>query len=409
MRATTKKAILSVKVIALLCFFPGRAVSVEPILAGFYSLRSVDGEASVDIADDGTVAVAGVNSVSFRWSVSAGVLDTPFAGFATSISGDSQTVVGTNSNLAFRWNAGSGYMYLPRYAGGGGSAIARGVSADGSVVVGEDAPSPGTKRAVKWTAATGTVDLGSLGGPSGESSAFAVSRDGTRTIGDTWTTTPGILVGFIHTSATGMQSIGSMPGNNITEPHAISADNTTLVGFGNTGLNFHAFRWRAGSGFQALGDLGPVPGQSYTGNQALAVNADGSVIVGTQGDREAMIWDQTHGMRALQSVLVGDYGFDLTGWTLELAQSISDDGRVIAGSGVFQGPTGLEERGWVAVLPVPELPSGTLCIAGLASLAAVYIRRQFACFFARLRPSPDQALLDVSLQHAESLLVPLDR
>src|SRR5262249_51335453 len=156
----------------------------------------------------------------------------------------------------------------------------------------------GTKRAVKWTAATGTVDLGSLGGPSGESSAFAVSRDGTRTIGDTWTATPGILVGFIHTSVTGMQSIGSMPGNNVTEPHAISADNTTLVGFGNTGLNFHAFRWRAGTGFQALGDLGPVPGQSYTGNQALAVNADGSVIVGTQGDREAMIWDQIHGMRA---------------------------------------------------------------------------------------------------------------
>jgi hypothetical protein len=69
----------------------------------------------------------------------------------------------------------------------------------------------------------------------------------------------------------------------------------------------------------------------------------------------AFIWDPIHGIRSLQTVLT-DYGLDLTGWSLEIAYGVSDDGRTIVGRG--QNPSGQTEA-WIAVLP--PLPA---CIDG---------------------------------------------
>jgi hypothetical protein len=84
---------------------------------------------------------------------------------------------------------------------------------------------------------------------------------------------------------------------------------------------------------------------------------------------EAFIWDADNGMRSLQDVLTGDFGLDLTGWTLEKARGISDDGTVIVGWG--SGPNGREA--WRAVIPEPS----TLVLAafGLLSLAVCGWRR----------------------------------
>jgi uncharacterized membrane protein len=129
-----------------------------------------------------------------------------------------------------------------------------------------------------------------------------------------------------------------------------------------------AFRWTEAEGMVGLGDLPP----GDYGSSAYAVSGDGSIIVGTSTVgtpirtnpvetgiwtsiedwriARAFIWDQAHGMRNLQDVLINDYGLDLTGWTLTIARDISDDGRTIIGDGI--NPEG-QSQAWIARLPAP--------------------------------------------------------
>ena len=62
------------------------------------------------------------------------------------------------------------------------------------------------------------------------------------------------------------------------------------------------------------------------------------------------VWDQAHGMRNLQSILVNDFGLDLTGWKLATATGVSGDGKQIVGFGT--DPQGNHEA-WIADLSAP--------------------------------------------------------
>jgi hypothetical protein len=48
---------------------------------------------------------------------------------------------------------------------------------------------------------------------------------------------------------------------------------------------------------------------------------------------EAFLWDAANGLRSLKTVLTTQFGLDLTGWRLTEATGISDDGKVIVGTG----------------------------------------------------------------------------
>lgn len=209
--------------------------------------------------------------------------------------------------------------FLDDLPGGGTRNTAWGISADGSVIVGDGSSALGTE-AFRWEAGV-TLGLGDLAGGAFDSSAAGVSADG-----------------------------------------------TTVVGTGTTAAGKEAFRWRDGN-MISLGDLAGGPVFS----QAFGVSGDGSVIVGRDigaGDRsEAFIWDEAHGMRPLEAYLT-ELGIDLRFVDLRTALSISSDGRTIVGTGfqpTVQDPTapGGERRGvgtlvWVVVIPEP----GTALLLG---------------------------------------------
>jgi hypothetical protein len=141
--------------------------------------------------------------------------------------------------------------------------------------------------------------------------------------------------------------LGFLAGETSSRALAVSDDGSTVVGFSG----FRAFRWTADSGMVELGEL---PGGSSS-HWAVAVSENGSVIVGScsaAGRRRAFIWDESNGMRELQSILVG-LGIDLSGWTLEAATDVSADGRTIVGGG--QNPNGQTEA-WIAFLGDPLPP-----------------------------------------------------
>jgi hypothetical protein len=201
---------------------------------------------------------------------------------------------------------------LPEYA----SSSAAGISADGSVVVGEswtrDELGEITGQATVWKENNGEFRSVGLGNPDRHTTwAGLVSRDGS------------IIVG----------GIGQHHGGRI----------------GPVGPE-QPFRWTESTGIVPLGNLSG-------GNQdtPTAISADASVIVGNSYDWELnFVWDASHGMRDLQDVLRQDHGIDvLSGHGLVRVNAMSADARTIAGR--FGGCLVLNDRvdAWVLFLDRP--------------------------------------------------------
>ncbi len=157
----------------------------------------------------------------------------------------------------------------------------------------------------------------------------------------------------------------------LTRGEAISANGSTVVGsaqstiqdYYETGLNgTWPVLWREQSGWIDLGRLKTTAGETFIGGIARHVSGDGSIVVGsasleslnadssvspTNNINAPFLWDEARGMRDLADVLQLDYGLDLSGWTLNEATGISDDGSTIIGNG--RNPAGQSEA-WRAVL-----------------------------------------------------------
>jgi uncharacterized membrane protein len=151
-----------------------------------------------------------------------------------------------------------------------------------------------------------------------------------------------------------------------------------IVGVGRSASGAEAFLWTATGGMQGLGDLA---GGSFF-SEAHSTSADGSVVVGrsnSASSREAFLWDALNGMRELDEVLVTDFGLDLTGWTLQAATGVSDDGLVVSGYGL--NPDGNIEafianmrQDAVVAVPAP----GIIVISALGLAGLGYARRRRA-------------------------------
>jgi len=330
--------------------------------------------------------------------------------YANAVSADGKVVVGSSTNYpantsqAFRWTEATGMVGLGDLPGGIFGSAAKGVSADGSVVVGRGAPAS-WYQAFRWTEAGGMVGLGYLaGGSYPESVATGVSADGSVVVGSS-TSSPGSEP-FLWNSTAGMVGLGGFESRYYGGANAVTPDGALVVGtcnhgqvdayrwtkaggmvaiggsnswgtavsrdgsvvVGSTSSGHQAYRWTAAGGMVGLGDLA---GGSFE-SQAFGVSGDGEIVVGygsVDSGALAIIWDLQHGMRELKTVLTTECGLDLTGWRLGFATGISDDGRVIVGYG--SGPQGGTEA-WMAVIPEPT----TLSLLALGGLAVIRRRRR---------------------------------
>ena len=272
---------------------------------------------------------------------------------------------------------------------------ARGVSADGSIIVGQSINDEGYQQAFRWTLGNGMDGLPGLPGVDEtwpgkqmDTEAWGISGDGSVIVGRSWgygiATEPDVWLQPVRwTSESGLwtdesgdivvESLGDLEGDGFRgRAHAASYDGSVIVGFSKSELGYEAFRWTESEGMIGLGDL---PGGAFE-SYAWDVSCDGSVIVGyatSEAGLEAFIWDESNGMRNLQrDVLEGIFGLDLTGWSLEQATGITCDGRTIVGWGVHDVPSPHTEA-WLATIPEPS----TLALAafGLIGLLAYGRRR----------------------------------
>jgi len=244
--------------------------------------------------------------------------------------------------------------------GGSVQSYAYGVSADGSTIVGSSSSSNGTPEAFRWTSASGMQPMGDLTGGAFASSALAVSASGSSIVGNGNSNSPSSSTteAFRWTSATGMQGIGELSdGMFFSEAFGVSGDGSAIVGRSADADGFKAFRWTSGGGMQNLGDL---PGGDVN-TLAIAASFDGSIVVGfgsaTGVLNQAFIWDPSNGTRNLQTVLVNDYGLDLSGWTLREAYGVSADGKTLVGWGNHGG----NDEAFIASIPEPSTAALAAC------------------------------------------------
>lgn len=213
-------------------------------------------------------------------------------------------------------------------------------SADGSTIVGwsnVDGSVGQNLRGFRWTQSGGMQPIPTLGG--NRSYAYGVSADGTVVVGEAYDSA-GIPRAFRWTAAGGIQDIGTGPGRFYSVARAVSADGSVVVGeVLDAALNYHSFRWTAASGMQYL----PTTASSAA-SRATAVAANGTRVVCEVRDEEGndmvIIWDQTLGTFNLS--LWAGLNRDL--W-IATGAGITADGNTVVGQ-EWTGPAGIRSYLW---------------------------------------------------------------
>lgn len=325
------------------------------------------------VSADGSVVTGVVGSHAYRWTADTGMVSLGDLGGGTlysegfGISADGSTITGLSgidtlgNTQAFRWTSDTGMVALPNI---GSTRTDRGlaISADGLAIAGiTEEVTP-----FRWTSSGGSSSLPSNAGPNVLlRTADAISADGSVIAGHGLNLTTFDICAYYWQEGVGaVQIIDFAGGDGYTDVRGMSDDGLVVVGQSLPGSSGTAFRWTSAGGMEDLGSM-PAGGKAW----GMDANYDGSVIVGVGfipgGDTETFIWDQTHGIRLLRTVLAQDFGVDVGDWTLDYVYDISPNGRFIVGSGT--NPSG-HKQAWLVQLPEPSalvlLLLGSVVIAG---------------------------------------------
>lgn len=232
--------------------------------------------------------------------------------FGYGVSADGHTVVGYapgpengDGYFAFRWTRASGMRILGELSPGSskpagmrkGASLAFAISADGQVVVGT-----GTDHghgvghpAFRWSQHTGMKRLTGFNGE-----ARGVSADGRVVVGGSYSGPPGdadnVERAFRWTESEGVQTLGVIRGGSPWSiAYGVSADGAVVVGHAMDGAadNINrAFRWTKASGLQTVEDWLRANGVKVPADitkAAYATNRDGTVVVGQLANGRAFM------------------------------------------------------------------------------------------------------------------------
>jgi probable HAF family extracellular repeat protein len=168
--------------------------------------------------------------------------------------------------------------------------------------------------------------LGDLSGGAFVSNPVALSADGSVVVGVSATDLG--YEAFRWTEATGMIGLGDLwdnPAAVYSYAQGVSNDGSVVVGYAQSNAGIEAYRWTATTGMIGLGDL---PGGGFE-SVAYGISGDGSVIVGrsqsASGDHEAFRWTASSGMVGLGDLSGGGFNSQ--------AKAASFEGDVVVGFG----------------------------------------------------------------------------
>lgn len=282
-----------------------------------------------DVSDDGSVVV-GYDAVSAYNQF-----------YPIYVAGDGSATAGSDGITGHGyWRSQSGFSIDLGSLPGKGTITVRGISGDGSVVIGTATGLSGSES-FRWTAATGMVPLGAPG------YALALADNGQVATGFSsgtafrWSQTDGY-------AALDPINIG------LTIGYGLNRDGSIIVGALAPAAQYEAFRWTKEEGIVGLGK-----GPGFISTIALGVSDDGSTVIGDGTTGGGFIWTPESGLRHLLDVVKRDYGLadQLSGWTNLIPSAISPDGRFIVGNGVEDGMVSgwLLDRGLdpIAIAPPP--------------------------------------------------------
>ncbi len=197
---------------------------------------------------------------------------------------------------------------------------AYGLSGDGGWLIGYG--EAGTAAfAYRWSLGTGFESIGDLPGSLVAGLPYGVSFDGRTIVGKSHSSASGSssTQAFRWRDGVGMEGLQDLPGGPYgTWAEAVSDDGNVVVGGASVSFGGNGVYWDAAGLVHNLGLGNP--------SQALDVNADGTVIVGTfgSGPRRAYRWTAESGMEPL-----GDLNpfFEVDA----IAETVSADGRIVHG------------------------------------------------------------------------------
>ena len=283
-------------------------------------------------------AAGGCRPGVFRWVRGVGVVTAVPDAWAFAVSADGTTTLAArlDGDAPFLIDGDGATRDLPLTR-----AYARLLSADGTLVVARAETSIGITEVVRWTAVGGAAALGDLAGGATYSEPTAINADGSVIVG--YGNTARGQEPFLWTQASGMTGLGTLPSQVVqTVARAASADGTVVVGSGLSDTGNAIFRWTLSGGMQGIAyifsnvPLGGPMSYFSVWSPPLLVSSDGAVVAGTAAQPSnpmvplAFRWTPSGGLEPLSSA------------PASIVRAASADGRRIAGSTLASGaPPGM--------------------------------------------------------------------